>query len=106
MQQSRTKARGKQKQPLMCAAFPCPIEFPLIVGAQKIVFHISVRTCLLQNEIQVHMPWGIGMVVRVITDLYAIERVLTAQDVAERDSLSANAQERESQITQIRFARR
>src|SRR5262245_63413173 len=44
------------------------------------------------------------MVVGVVTDLYAIERVLTAQNVTKRNSLSADAQKRQPQISQVRFA--
>ena len=55
MQKPRPETVPEQKQPAMAAFFLRPLEFPVVIHAQEVVFVEAIGAGLLQNEIQEHV---------------------------------------------------
>src|SRR5437773_10585212 len=90
----------------MCAAFSGPIEFPFVVGAEKIIFPVSVCACFLQDEIEKHMAGRVGVIFRVVPDLHCVQRVPAAKNIAEGNPFPADAEKVPTKVYELRLALR
>src|SRR5581483_7481933 len=79
------------------------VFLPIIVYAEKIVLGKARRTCILKNQIEMHIAGRVRVKFGIVADFYAIQFVVTAQEVIERYSLFSHTKKCQSKLIQIRL---
>src|SRR4051812_45914607 len=80
-----------------------PLEFPLVVATQEVIFFQLFGASILQNQIQQHVAGRIYSVLAVVADLDRVEFFTASQEVTERDPLAVDTKKGELKPSDFRL---
>src|SRR5262249_2705002 len=61
VQQTWTQSASEKKQPTVFASLFCPLELPIVIAAEQVIFLDAAAARVFQNQIEQHVAGRIGV---------------------------------------------